>query len=878
MKAPRRREDAEPPQVSAAQGANAAGRDVINSVALYAEQAKLLPEAAYGLIPDEAAQNGLSNIPRTAGFVGRADELDTLDAAFADPGAVVLHAVYGLGGVGKSALAAHWAAHRATAALRWWITADSAAAVDKGVADLAVALQPGLTELPAELRKERALHWLAGHGDWLIVLDNVDHPDHIRPLVDRVPGGRALITTRRSTGWHRLATTIPLEVLTPADSTALFIQVLTHNGPRDGDGTAQVCAELGHLALAVEQAAAFCAETATSPRAYLAMLRQWPAEMFAAGPEGCDSERTIARIWRITLDRLTDTPLAGQILRILAWYAPDHIPRTLLGGLAPPPVLAHAVGRLLGYSMITENGDGTLSVHRLLQALARTPDLDDPHRPAADINHARDHAATRLEDTFPADIDQPGHWPQCRSLLPHVEALAQHTLPDHDTTTTALLFRTAAFLLGQGATASAIRYFLRVHTTYEHVLGDDHPHTLTSRSNLAVAYYSAGDLTRAISLYERAVTGYERVLGDDHPDTLTSRSNLAAAHQAAGDLTRAITLHERTLIDRVRIFGDDHPDTLGSRNNLAAAYYSAGDLTRAISLYERAVTGYERVLGEVHPDTLTSRSNLAAAHQAAGDLTRAISLYERSITAFERVLGDDHPDTLASRSRLATAYQAAGDLTRAISLHERTLIDRVRILGDDHPHTLTSRNSLATTYYWAGDLTRAITLHERTLIDRVRVLGDDHPDTLNSRNNLAVAYCSAGDLTRAITLHERTLIDRVRILGDDHPDTLTSRSNLAAAYQAAGDLTRAISLYERSITAFERVLGDDHPDTLTSRSNLAAAYQAAGDLTRAISLYERTLSACDRVLSDAHPLTTAVQRNLAAVRAASAEPPPSNPS
>jgi hypothetical protein len=53
-----------------------------------------------------------------------------------------------------------------------------------------------------------------------------------------------------------------------------------------------------------------------------------------------------------------------------------------------------------------------------------------------------------------------------------------------------------------------------------------------------------------------------RVLGEIHPDTLISRSNLAYAYRAAGDLDRAIPLHEQTLADRVRVLGENHPDTL----------------------------------------------------------------------------------------------------------------------------------------------------------------------------------------------------------------------------------------------------------------------------------------------------------------------------
>ncbi|MGW9210996.1 tetratricopeptide repeat protein, partial [Embleya sp. NPDC055664] len=556
--------------VSAVRGSIAAGGDVVNSSVVFAEHA--LPAQAYAPIPDDAAARGVSNIPRMDLFVGRGNELDELDAAFAVPGGVVLRTVHGLGGVGKSALAAHWAAHRASAGVRWWISADRRAAVDAGLAGLARALQPGLTELPTETQGERALHWLATHGDWLIVLDDVEHPDHIAALLDRTGTGtgRVLVTTRRTTGWHRNATTIRLGVFEPADSLELFTRILDHQGPRDHDGSDRVCDELGHLALGVEQAAAFCAETGTTPRAYLDMLRDWPARTYAAGAEGVDAERTVARIWHLTLDRLADTPLAADLLRILAWYAPDRIPRDLLDGLAEPPELATAIGRLVAYSMITDNHDDTLTVHRLVQALARTPDPHDPHRRPQAVDHARDRAAARLADTFPTDVDHPGNWPRCRALLPHTDALTRHHTPDHDTAHTAhALDRAAAYQLGQGALVPTIHALRRALTTRERVLGDDHPDTLDSRDNLANAYVSAGDLGRAIALHEHTLKDRQRVLGDDHPNTLMSRSNLANAYMSAGDLGRATRLLERTVNDRERVLSNDHPGTMTSRNNLA---------------------------------------------------------------------------------------------------------------------------------------------------------------------------------------------------------------------------------------------------------------------------------------------------------------------
>ena len=189
------------------------------------------------------------------------------------------------------------------------------------------------------------------------------------------------------------------------------------------------------------------------------------------------------------MDRLAGDPLAEQLLRMLAWYAPDGIPRTLLDRLADPPAVLGAVGRLAAYSMLTA-GPGALTMHRLVQAVTRTPDPGDPHR---DPSHAR---------------------------------------PETDTQDTAYLLNQAGvFLKGQGQPGRAATYLQRALADRVRLLGADHPRTLTSRNNLATAYDDAGELGRAIPLYEQTLADSVRVLSADHPQTKIVRGNLAAARQ-----------------------------------------------------------------------------------------------------------------------------------------------------------------------------------------------------------------------------------------------------------------------------------------------------------------------------------------------------------
>ncbi|WP_405180919.1 tetratricopeptide repeat protein [Nocardia sp. NBC_01377] len=788
-----------------------------------------VPVEAYRPIAEVEAPAGIDNLESWPGwFVGRENELDQLDTAVTAGGPVVVAAVHGLGGVGKSSLAAYWAGTRPHGcAPIVWIRADSPAGVEQGLAGFAARLQPALAEaLTVEDLAERGLQWLASHTGWLLILDNVEDPADIAAILARARTGRVLITGRLSVPWQADAVVISLDVLTSDEAQRLLTGLITAGGPRDLDGVAELCEALGYLPLAVQQAGAYLAQARfTTPRAYLQLLIDQPGPTFDRVAAGTEPQRTIARIWRVTLDRIAETePAAVELLRTLAWYAPDNIPLTLCRSTTDPATSDAALGLLAVYSMITPDPSGSgLSIHRLVQAVARTPDTTDPHRDPAAIERARTSATGTLRNCLP-DHEDPATWPIWRALVPHIAALTSYIHSDATPDLLVAEIRSLAgrFLLDQGVHVSALAYHHQALIDFDQVLGADHSSTLESRNDLAEAYKSAGRTAEAIPLHEQNLADRERTLGADHPDTLTTRNNLALTYESAGRVSEAIPLHEQNLADRERTLGADHRDTLRSRNNLASAHQSEGRVREAIPLLEQNLADFDRVLGLDHPDTLTSRGSLAYAYQAAGRVREAIPLHEQNLADSERVLGADHPNTLTSRGSLANAYQAAGRVREAISLLERTLADFERVLGADHPDTLTSRGSLASAYQVAGRVREAISLHERTLADSERVLGADHPDTLTSRNNLASAYQVAGRVREAISLLERTLADSERVLGADHPDTLTSRNNLASAYQAAGRVREAISLLERTLADSERVLGADHPNTLTTRNNLAA--------------------------------------------------------
>jgi serine/threonine protein kinase/tetratricopeptide (TPR) repeat protein len=360
------------------------------------------------------------------------------------------------------------------------------------------------------------------------------------------------------------------------------------------------------------------------------------------------------------------------------------------------------------------------------------------------------------------------------------------------------------------------------------------------RDALGESYYFLGDPAPAVRQHERARALRAAALGPDHPDTLASMGNLAMAYLAAGRKADAIALAQEALARLQASLGPDHPDTFTGLNNLGTAYWSSGRNGEAIPLFERARALRAAALGPDHPDTLFTMNNLAMAYLRAGRIDEAIALEVETLDLRRAKLGPDHPETVATMNNLATAYRDAGRNADALALLEETVKLQRSKLGPDHPETLLFLSNLALAYREAGRAADAIAMLDETLRLRRAKLGPDHPDTLSSRYNLALSYQDTGRVADAIAMHEETLgLQRAKV-GPDHPQTLDTMNALAWAYWNTGRRTEAIGMHEEAQRLRRSKLGPGHPRTLIGMNNMGGMYLAAKRWPEA----ETTLRSC----------------------------------
>ncbi|WP_327305179.1 tetratricopeptide repeat protein [Streptomyces sp. NBC_01298] len=753
-------------------------------------------------------------IPRRAGSFQDRAEVRQLSSAVEGGGTAVLCQVLaGMGGVGKTQLAADHA-RRAWATgqvdLLVWVTAATRQAVIDAYSRAAADI---LHTDPAD--PERAaqafLAWLEPKPvpgpRWLIVLDDVADPADLRDLWPPVHAvGRTLVTTRRRDA--ALAThgrLVPVGLFTPAEATAHLRQALAAQGRDEPEANLAALAEdLGHLPLALSQAAAYLVDTHITVARYRARLADRARHLADLLPEPDalpDDQATPATAaWSLSVDRadeLRPAGLARPMLQLAAMLDPNGIPHRVLAGEAalryltghraflhrhspapePPAVTEEeatgALRALHRMSLIDHSPDEAhqaVRVHQLVQRAVRDPLSPDHLDLLARI------AAAALNNTWPETERDAVLAGALRANTTALNACAEGSL--HQPAVHRVLYRLGDSLGRGGQVAAAVQHFQHLTDTATRYLGPDHPSTLTSRASLATWHGQAGDAVGAVETITLLVEDHLRVLGPDHPNTLTARSNLATLQGRAGNPAGAVAALGALLEDCVRVLGPDHPDTLTTRNNLASCLGEAGDPAGAVAAFTDLVEDYLRVLGPDHPNTLATRNNLAGWRGNAGDPAGAAAAFTALLEDQLRVLGPDDPTTLTTRFNLIHLRGEAGDPAGAADAAAALLEDRLRVLGPDHPDTLITRHKLAYLRGRAGNPAGAVTALTALLEDRLRVLGPDHPDTLTTRFSLAAWQGKAGDPSGAARSTAALMGDFLRLLGHRPSHTVTTRAHL----------------------------------------------------------------------------------------------------
>jgi DNA-binding SARP family transcriptional activator len=711
------------------------------------------------------------NVPaRNPRFTGRDGMLDELHRRLRSGEAtLVVQALHGLGGVGKTQLALEYA-HRFAVDydLVWWIDAEQPVLISNQLARLAARLElPSGPTVPDTV--DRLLIELRGRERWLLILDNAERPADVAHYRPGGPGH--VLITSRFPGWGSLGGRLEVDVLARTET----VNLLQDRIPVLDDMLAdKLAAELGDLPLAAAQAAGYLEQTGLPPEDYLRRFLVRRADLLARG-EVLGYHGRIDTTWALSVERLAaEDPAAVQLLQVAAFLAPEPIPLHLFSsepGLLAEPLqniaadrdaLGDAVGALVGYSLARRH-PRAFQIHRLVQAVIRLQLSPGQQRTIAE------QAAALLAAAAPADGESPASWAAYAELAPHV--LANAPRADHTPAARQLILDTAYYLYASGDEKGSRTVSEQFLNRWRAALGPDHPDTLSAATNLSLNLFTLGEAKQGRALGEDTLRRSRRVLGADNPATLRTAIALTFALSYVRDAELARAVGEDTVYRSRRVLGPDDPMTLWAAAALTRALADLGDAGPACALGEETLRRCRRVLGPDHLITVGAAAGLTCALADLGDVELARAIGEDTLSRSRRALGPDHRATLGMAAILTFALAQLGEAELAGALGKDTLYRSRRVLGPDHPTTLWAAVGLTRALSDLGDGEPARALGEDTLRRSRQLFGSDHLITLWAAGTKACALANLGDAEQARTQSEDTLHRSQRVLGPQHPIT-----------------------------------------------------------------------------------------------------------
>ena len=796
---------------------------------------------------------------RMINFTGRDELIEELRRAMtAEPGplpldAPVPSALQGLGGVGKTAIAAEYAwRYRDEYEVVWWVPADMRALALQSLAALAVRLGAAAAGSGAEDATRAAVDALRRgepFGRWLLIFDRADQPEELSDLIP--PGPGHVLITSRNYRWEASVSTFRVDVLDRRESVELLRKRIPARAFTEEEA-AILAMTLGHLPLTLEQAGAFVAETGMPVAEYLQRLEQ---SIRSVLDEGKPSEYPISltAAWQITMATIGERmPEAIELLRHLAFLDGDQISLDLLAegagelGLGPDQVslTLDVLGR---YGLTAHTGRETISVHRLLQALARG-EMPDRERDAY-----RHRVHLMLAAVAPADPTDGGEWARYAELYSHARMPYLDLAACTDRGVQEFAFRLLRYLRLSGELAACQSMARELIDQWVRDSGERDEHVLGVQFQLAAALRQSGDYQEARRVTDQAYQTARALLGEQDELTMGLRRALAQDLRFSGDFADALALdRESAGLLRATRGADDAQAVLAASDValgllLTSQYREAGEvLARALAdqrpgLRAPAVAAartrlswasmlggdyasardegngareYARArLGARHPAALRADAAATIALRRLGSPDEARELAAHVLAESAIVLGWRHPDALAARVILANCERELGSLPAALLRTEDAKNAYEVVLGADHPFTHACVGAVGLLHRLMGDPAVARVVDERALSGLYRRVTPDHHYSISVAINLASDLAALGEQHQARVMGEDALRRSRALLGEDHPVTLGCAVNLATDLRADDDPDYAGRLHSDAIRRYVRALGGDHPET-----------------------------------------------------------------
>jgi DNA-binding SARP family transcriptional activator/tetratricopeptide (TPR) repeat protein len=647
------------------------------------------------------------------GFTGRGDELGQLDALLASadeqPTAVVISAVSGTAGVGKTALAVHWA-HRVRdrfpggqlyVNLRGFDPVGSPMTPAEAIRGFLDAFHVPAQRMPVSLDAQVALYRsMVADRRVLVVLDNARDADQVRPLLPGSPGCVVLVTSRDQLAGLVVAEgarPLTVDLLGPAEARDLLTRRI---GPEvltaDQAVVDEIIARCARLPLALAIMGARAATRGSVP------LTDLVAELRSAGAgldafAGSDAVTDVRAVFACSYRTLS--PEAARLFRLLGLYAGPDISTPAAASLAglPPERVRAPLTEMTRANLLVEPAPGRFVLHDLLHSYATelAAALESPADQRAALRRLLDHylhTSHRADNLINPIREQIPLAPPCPGVTPESLADTEQALSWFAAERPSVMavidqavhagFDTHAWQLPRGLATYLDRHGPWPDQAANATVALQAAGRLGNRLAVAEAHLDLGRSYVRMDRFDDAVTELRHALDvftelEDLSGQARAHRSIASTYERQGRDVQALH-HTRSAYD-IHLVRGNEPGQAIALNAMGWYYARLGEYRQALRYCGRALVLLRR-LGHRQAQAATWDS-LGFAHHSLGSYAKALTCYRRAIELYQ---GVDDPDGMAETLRhIGDTYHASGDLAQARAAWQDALVILDRLAHPD---------------------------------------------------------------------------------------------------------------------------------------------------------------------------------------------------
>jgi DNA-binding SARP family transcriptional activator/Tfp pilus assembly protein PilF len=802
-------------------------------------------------------------------FTGREAELEQLSELLGElsstSGTVVVSAIGGTAGVGKTALAVHWA-HQAAGQfpdgqlyvnLRGYDPGEPMPAAETLAAFLR-ALGVAGQDIPAGTgeRAARYRSLLAGRR-MLILLDNADSVQQVRPLLPGTGACVTVVTSRDSLAGlvaRDGARRLELDLLPTADAETLLTTLTGRRAVADPTATAALAARCARLPLALRVAAEFVAARPYEPLSSLLaeLAGQQPLDLLEAHG---DPGTAVRAVFSWSYQSLA--PGTARIFRLAGQHPGPGFDGYAAAALAGSTLgqAQHHLGLLVRAHLIQPTGPDQYAMHDLLRAYSRELAVSqdgEGERRAALIrlfDYCLHTSAGAMDTLYPAEADRRPRLSPATVTAPAVDdpAAAQRWLDAERARLVAMAAASRAHGWPRYTTdlAGILSRYLHTGGHCDEAIAV-HTHALQAARDVgdpasettALNCLAAIDVRR--DMFPEAAESYRRALAlcgrdCDPRSKATALYGLGNVHWAQGHYEPAAEYMQRAM-DLFREFRYQAGEAL-TLSALGGIRMRQGDYRQATAYLTQSLS-LSREMG-YRTSEIYALGSLAAVKLRQGLYQQATDHYGQVHALCGEV--SDRGGQAMALNGLGHVALRHGDCQRAAS-HFQGAQDLYRQVGDRAGQAVAysglGRIALRQSHYQqaSGYFGQALTLYRQTGVR------SGQAEALNGLGDVLLAVGQPGQAR----LQHSAGLDLAGKIGEKDQEA-KAYDGLGRVARATGDLAEARRYWQRALAIYAE-LGAPEADELRHQLGQLVGL-GGGQLPRSTSIARRSRVSSGAVLS-----------------------------